>query len=204
MESINEVWKPIRGFEGLYEISNKGRIKRVDRHIKDARGVIQHFPESILSPSKNKYGYLQTTLRKDTIKYTVRVHKLVAIAFVDNPQNKPIIDHIDGNKTNNNSYNLRWVTNSENIMNPNTHKQFKDIVTKLRKSEGVSVCKLDNNKKVISIFNSFEEAAKDVNCSSQLIKNACKQGHEHYKAKGYYWRRKIDIPELRFKLKFSK
>lgn len=198
MEQINEIWKPIKDFEGLYEISNIGRIKRLDRYIKDSRGVVQHFRESILSPSRNKYGYLQTTLRKNSVKYTVRIHKLVATAFVNNPKNKPIIDHIDGNKLNNNSTNLRWVTYSENIMNPNTHKRFKEIVTKLRKAEGTPICKLDDNYNIIETFSSFEEAAKNVNCSSQLIKNACRLGHKHYKAKGYHWKKKRNSIKINF------
>lgn len=198
-----EVWKDIKDFEGLYQVSNLGNIKRLERDIIDFRGVKQHFKESILSPSINKYGYLQTTLRKNRTKHTVKVHKLVALMFVDNPNNYVIIDHIDGNKTNNVAKNLRWVTNSENVLNPNTYSKFKENVTIVRKNEGVCVCKLDDNYKVLEIFNSFEDAAKNVNCSSQLIKNACKQNNKHYKAKGFHWRKKIDIPELRFKLKIK-
>lgn len=60
----NEEWKAVKGFEGLYEISNKGRLKRVSRDVLDQRGIVQHFPEQLLKGTLGVYGYMQTTLRK--------------------------------------------------------------------------------------------------------------------------------------------
>lgn len=183
----DEEWKPVKGFENLYLISNKGRLKRLYREVIDKRGIIQKFPEQLLKGSVNVCGYLQTTLRKNNKKITVRIHRLVAEAFIENINNKPIIDHIDGNKLNNNASNLRWVTNSENIMNENTHNKFKEIVTKIRKAERIPVYQLDDNYNIIKKFDCADDAAKELNCSAPLIRNACKANHKHYKAKGYHW-----------------
>lgn len=184
----NEEWKPVKGFEGLYEISNKGRLKRVSRDVLDQRGIIQHFPEQLIKGTLSVYGYMQTTLRKNRRKINVRIHKLVAEAFIENPNNKPIVDHIDGNKVNNNADNLRWVTNSENIRNENTYPRFREIVVNLRKSECIEVYQLDDNYNIIRNFNNAEEAAKFVGCTPSSIRQACKPNHKHYKVKGYHWR----------------
>lgn len=184
----NEEWKAVKGFEGLYEISNKGRLKRVSRDVLDQRGIVQHFPEQLLKGTLGVYGYMQTTLRKNRRKINVKIHKLVAEAFVENSNNKPIVDHIDGNKLNNNADNLRWVTNSENIINENTYNKFKENVTKVRKAERIPVYQLDDNYNIIKKFDCADDAAKELNCSAPLIRNACKANHKYYKAKGYHWR----------------
>ena len=141
----DETWRDIKGFEGLYQVSNKGRIKRLYRRVIDKRGIVQIFNESLLTCTINVYGYYQTTLRKNGRKINIKLHRCVAEAFIDNPYNKPLVDHIDGNKLNNTSDNLRWVTNSENILNENTYNRFKENVTKARKSERIPVHQLDDN-----------------------------------------------------------
>ena len=182
-----EIWKDIRGFEGLYQVSNKGRIKRLYRQVLDSRGITQTFKESLLTCTINVYGYYQTTLRKDRRKINIKIHRCVAEAFIDNPENKPLVDHIDGNKLNNTADNLRWATNSENILNENTYDIFKENVTKVRKSERIPVYQLDDNYNVIRKFDCADDAAKELKCSAPLIRNACKPNHKHYKAKGYHW-----------------
>ena len=183
----DEIWKDIKGFEGLYQVSNKGRIKRLYRPVIDKRGIVQIFNESLLTCTINVYGYYQTTLRKNGRKINIKLHRCVAEAFIDNPYNKPLVDHIDGNKLNNTSDNLRWVTNSENILNENTYNRFKENVTKARKSERIPVHQLDDNYNIIKTFDSVDDAAKELKCSAPLIRNACKVNHKHYKAKGYHW-----------------
>jgi hypothetical protein len=97
--STEEVWRDIPGYEGRYQASNLGRIRS------QARGV--------LKPFKNKNGYLIATLYNQG-KVRTGVHRLVALTFIPNPEDKPQINHKDGNKENNNLNNLEWVTCSEN------------------------------------------------------------------------------------------
>ena len=122
MESIAEIWKDVQGYEGLYQVSNLGRVKSLGRFV--VRPLSQKGyrwkAEKILKPRKNHYGYLRFNLYKDGKRKTISVHRLVAIAFIPNPENKPQIDHINADKTNNTVNNLRWVTCKENINNPLT------------------------------------------------------------------------------------
>lgn len=98
---MEEIWKDIEGYEGLYQISNLGRIWTTKY-------------KRFKNPTKCK-GYLQIGLSKNKKRKMYKVHRLVAIAFVSNPNNKPYINHIDGNKSNNRADNLEWVTQSENV-----------------------------------------------------------------------------------------
>lgn len=102
-EDLNlfEVWKPVKGFEGLYDISSEGR-------------VWSYYSNKILKPSVDIGGYLFFDFRKDGKRYNKKVHRLVAEAFIPNPYNKPQINHLDENPKNNNVSNLEWVTQKEN------------------------------------------------------------------------------------------
>lgn len=102
-----EIWKPIKGYEGLYEVSNLGRVKSLPR--RGTYGI-----EHILKPSPNKKGYPQVQLCKNSEYCPKRVHRLVAENFIPNPDNLPQVNHIDGNKLNNNVENLEWCTNEYN------------------------------------------------------------------------------------------
>ena len=97
---ISDVWKPITGYEGLYEVCSAGFVRRMPS-------------ERVLNPSPDKDGYLRVTLYKNKKRKDMKMHRLVAEAFIENPENKPTVEHMDGNKKNNHVDNLIWATRSE-------------------------------------------------------------------------------------------
>jgi hypothetical protein len=110
-----ENWKDVIGFEGYYQVSNLGKIKSLSRYIKHSRGSDMLLKEKILSTQVNCHGYLKVILSKHNSQKTFRVHTLVCKAFLNNPENKRDINHINGNKTDNRLINLEYNTRSENM-----------------------------------------------------------------------------------------
>ncbi len=120
-----EEWKPIEGYEGIYEVSSFGKVKSVERDVMH-NDIRHHRKERLLKPHQGKFGYKQVALCKDGEVKVVLVHRLVATAFIPNPGNKAEVDHIDADPTNNYAWNLQWATRSENGMNPLTRKHGSD------------------------------------------------------------------------------
>lgn len=138
-----EIWLPITGYEGFYEISNYSRVKGLKRV--DCKG--QRRPESIKKLSLDSDGYPLVVLSKNRVRETKKPHRLSAIEFIPNPENKPVVNHIDGVKTNCHISNLEWNTEEENRIHA--------INMGLRNDKGQNnaAAKL-TNKQVIEIYNS--------------------------------------------------
>ena len=100
---MNEIWKDIDGYEGLYQVSNKGNVKS-----------LKWGKERILRPVIDRYGYYYIMLYNDSVRKRFKLHRLVAQAFIPNPENKPQVNHKDENKLNNCVNNLEWSTAKEN------------------------------------------------------------------------------------------
>lgn len=100
--SPEEEWRPVPGFEHLYHVSNIGRVKSITRYKKE-------------KSQKNVFGYKRVNLRLPGKSNNMGVHRLVALAFIPNPESKPYINHIDGDKANNHVSNLEWCTPAENM-----------------------------------------------------------------------------------------
>ena len=115
-----EIWKPVVDFENIYEVSNIGNVKSVDRMVNHPSGSKSLRKGKVLKPYTDSDGYYRVNLVNGKIRKSVFVHRLVCEAFLPNPENKPVIDHISGIKTLNTVENLRWATCKENDNNPNT------------------------------------------------------------------------------------
>lgn len=116
---MEEIWKPIKGYEGCYEISSLCRIRSIPRKIKSKSIGFAMTKERILKPWLCKSTkYYMVTLYKYHKSKKKSVHRLFAEAFIPNPENKPFIDHINGVRSDNRIENLRWVTHKENMNTP--------------------------------------------------------------------------------------
>jgi hypothetical protein len=132
------IWKPIIGYENYYEISNFGEIRS-----------IQNKSKKIIKPYITNRGYLRIRLFKNKIRTAFTIHRLVGINFIPNTENKSYINHIDGNKQNNNVSNLEWVTHSENEKHASENN--------LKNSKSIIQYDLNGNK--INEFNSIKNAS---------------------------------------------
>ena len=165
-----EVWKKIKEF-GNYEVSNLGRIKSPDFILKTPTGQIWVRKGKILKPYKSKKGYLLCDLRINGKRKIVSVHRFVALAFIPNLDNKPQINHKDGNKENNCVENLEWCSNSENQIHA-----FKSGLQKGGLSHPNSKLTLEQvlyikqNCVVGSKKNGMQTMAKKFNVSSGTVK----------------------------------
>ena len=160
-----EVWKPVVGYEGIYEVSNFGRVLSLDRLVPLRNNAIRPTKGRIITPCLKPNGYLYITLKRDGRQKMRFVHRLVAQHFLDNPDNKPEVNHIDFDKTNNKADNLEWCSKSENALHNILHNKARQRLTKedvleirRRKTSGES-CKAvyDSYKERVS-FSAFAKA----------------------------------------------
>jgi hypothetical protein len=125
--NMEEIWKKIKGYEGFYEVSNLGNVKSVERLIRFSDGRKRTFPSRVLAKNKSTNDYLFVALYVNQKFSIIGIHRLVAIAFIHNPENKPEVNHKDGNKANNHYLNLEWNTTRENSEHSFSNKLNKNF-----------------------------------------------------------------------------
>ena len=177
-ETAEEHWKPIIGFEGLYEISNLGRVKSLSRYVKSKANSKMKIPERILKTGKNKCGYALVVLMKNNKRHNKLVHRLVAEAFINNPENYAVVNHIDGNKQNNNVSNLEWCSTSYNVK----HAYLTGLNKKIK-----AVIQLDLTGKIIRKYNSVRET-EQYGYQSSGVSEACNGLKTNHTYRGFIWR----------------
>lgn len=158
-----EEWRDIKGFEGLYQISNFGRVRGVDRYIKDSIGRNRFHKRKLKSQSTSKRGYNFVTISKNTKMYMFNVHRLVALAFIPNPHNKPCVNHIDLNQLNNHVSNLEWCTQKENVHHAIKNGHVSPI--------NIKVMVMNKSTKEKIIFKSQNQASLFMGKNKQYLSN---------------------------------
>ena len=149
-----EIWRDVKDYEGLYMVSDLGRVKSVERYVKGRYSNTQKVKEKIKKQSVKDNGYLIVSLYKNNKVSQKYVHRLVAEAFIDNPMNKPTVNHIDCNIKNNNVCNLEWNTYKE-------QEKHKASLGRRKDTNNKKVCVYYNNG-VSTIHKSVTQCSKDI------------------------------------------
>ena len=175
---MEEIWKDIEGYEGRYQVSNLGRVRSLDQTYiqpNPHNGTLQKVTRKgkILKQSLCKPGYLFVELSAGNKEYTHHdIHRLVAKAFIPNPENLEMVNHKDEDKTNNCVWNLEWCSNKYNShYGKNTKRK--------------AVCQLDLDGNLIKEFASARDAAASLGSIHRSITDACRKERPF---KGYRWK----------------
>lgn len=190
---MDTVWKDVVGFEELYEVSCQGKIRNKNNG-------------RLLNGWTIKKGYIQVALRKNKKSYFMLVHRIVAEAFIPNPDKKEFVDHINTITSDNRVENLRWCNYTENNNNPTTRRKNsiaktgknnplygkthkKETILKMRNSEkNISVVQISKSGTTLNVWNSMCEAERETGIPQGNITKCCQR--KRNTAGGYIWRYK--------------
>lgn len=161
-------YKKLRVFGDTFvNVYDNGDIETLDYYFYESTGARRHHKSRILKPAIDRYGYKRVLIAQDGIRKSYYVHRLVAMAYIPNPENKPTINHIDGNKINNCVENLEWATQKEQKRHAITHNLCdKNIIALAQHNKNVSIkIKFEN-----VIYNSVREASRKTGHAQHYIK----------------------------------
>ncbi len=174
MEELKEEWRDIEGYEGLYQVSSEGRVKSLERNVVKGKGGLYKIEEKVLKSGKGTWGYLIVKLYKDEKKKNHRIHRLVASAFLDNPNNLPQVNHKDENRTNNRVENLEWCSPQYNI----------NYGTRTEKTQ-IPILQFSLDGEFIKKWDSLTQVERELGFRKGHIGKCCKGKSKT--AKGYKW-----------------
>lgn len=184
---MEEQWKDIEGYEGIYQVSNLGRVRSLDRIVtclnRWGQLTERRFKGKVMKPGTDTKGYKFVNLHMNGDNAETRVHRLVGMAFVPGHFDGAVINHKDEDRTNNRADNLEWVTFADNL-NYGTARQ--------RSTEGHGnsrpVEQIDSSGNVVNTYPSIEECARQTGKSPRSINRACNRYPRHVTKEGYKYR----------------
>ena len=169
---MEEIWKDIEGYEGLYQVSNLGNVKSLNYR--------QTKREKILKSVNDKDGYLFVSLCKNSVIKHYSIHRLVADVFIDNPNNYPQVNHKDENKTNNNVDNLEWCS-------PKYNTNYGTTINRRSEKHKKAIYCLETDK----IYKSLTECAKELNLSIVNISHVLNGQQKQAKGLTFFYANQI-------------
>lgn len=175
---IGELWVNIRGYEGLYQVSNFGRVRSLDRVVYQQKHL-HVYRGTIIKQTSAGGGYLKVVLYKNGVGKQQYVHRLVATAFIPNPKHLPEINHKDENITNNRLSNLEWCTAKYN-------SNYGTIKERISKANGKIVLQFTTDGVFVKQHDSIAKAARQIGCTLQNISICCRGINKT--AGGFIWK----------------
>ena len=179
---MQETWKPIAGYEELYEVSDLGRVRSLGND-----------GTRVLKGSKLKNGYLNVCLSKNGNKKTYSIHRLVALTFIPNPNDLPQVNHINEDKTDNRVVNLEWVSAKENC-NHGTRNE------RMGKTKSIPLVQLTLDYQFLCEWQSVHEIEREFGFGSSNVNKCCQHKPKHKTAGGYRWLYLKEYEEICYKV----
>ena len=184
-----ELWADVKGYEGLYQVSTWGRVRSLDRIVIFKNNTKCFKKGRLLKLSKNIKGYIDVALYKECKSKHFQVHRLVAIAFIPNPLNLPVVNHKDENKLNNRVENLEWCTIKYNNNYGTKNKRAAEANTNGKCSKSVYQYDLYGN--FIKYWPSTNEIVRKLGYNKASINKCCKEDPSCKTYMGYIWSREF-------------
>lgn len=188
---MEEIWKDIKGYEGLYQISNLGNVKKIKnkKYNINKKEVEEKEINKYISIGKHKLGYKNVKLTdKNGIRKNLFLHRIIAEAFIENPNNFNIINHKDGDKSNNDINNLEWTSQKDNV----NHAWKNGLCENVRKvcaingrKKSKKIIQKNKNGEVIKVWNSTMDIERELGILHNNITSCCK--HYNRTAGGFIW-----------------
>jgi hypothetical protein len=177
---MSEIWKDVPGFEGLYQVSNKGNIRSLDRIIEKG-GRLHRIKGIPLRQNKTRAGYFIIGFSKEDKRTYHLVHRLVADLYIPNPNNYPCVNHKDENKANNEVENLEWCTH---LYNNTYSSRIERVMSKRRRP----VVQLSLDGRIVNRFSSAKQASIETGINNSVIAEVCKNNYGRKTAGGFKWK----------------